>query len=209
METIAAKASFLLGCYVVGSIPFGYITGRLWAGIDIRTAGSGNIGATNVMRTLGVIPALLVLFLDAAKGWACVAAAMRLGLGDAWIAGAALAVVAGHNWSLFLKLKGGRGVATALGVLVGLAPFAALALAAVFIVVVAISRYVSLGSIVASLLLPLALLLNGKPVVYIYAGAVLSAWAIIRHIPNIRRLLTGTEHRFGVRVQPPPPAPPS
>lgn len=209
METIAAKASFLLGCYVVGSIPFGYITGRLWAGIDIRTAGSGNIGATNVMRTLGVIPALLVLFLDAAKGWACVAAAMRLGLGDAWIAGAALAVVAGHNWSLFLKLKGGRGVATALGVLVGLAPYAALALAAVFIVVVAISRYVSLGSIVASLLLPLALLLNGKPAVYIYAGAVLSAWAIIRHIPNIRRLLTGTEHRFGVRVQPLPPAPPS
>lgn len=203
-----ARILFLAACYVLGSVPFGYLVGRLWANVDIRKAGSGNIGATNVMRTLGAVPAVLVLFLDAAKGWVCVAAATRLGFSDVWIAGSALAVVAGHNWSLFLKLKGGRGIATALGILIGLAPYVALGLVIVFIVVVTISRYVSLGSIVASALLPLALFLNHLPAVYIVAGAVLSVWSIIRHMPNIRRLLAGTEHRFGVRVTPGPPAPP-
>jgi len=206
MDNIFFSILFLIGCYVIGSIPFGYLLGRITAGIDIRRSGSGNIGATNVMRILGPVPALIVLFLDAAKGWACVAFAFKMGFSDLFVAGAALAVVAGHNWSLFLKLKGGRGVATALGILVGWAPFVALALVVVFVIVVTISRYVSLGSIIASALLPVALLLNGLPTVYIAAGVVLSAWSIIRHIPNIRRLLAGTENRFGVRVNPPGPS---
>lgn len=206
MREMIVSFAFLFGCYVIGSIPFGYLAGRLWANVDIRQSGSGNIGATNVMRTLGTIPALLVLLLDAGKGWLCVYLASKLGFGDAWIAGAALAVVAGHNWSLFLKLKGGRGVATALGILIGLAPYVAIALVVVFVFVVTVSRYVSLGSIVASALLPVALFFNGLPTIYIVTGAVLSVWSIIRHIPNIRRLLAGTENRFGVRVKPRPPA---
>lgn len=205
MGEMTTKILFLLGCYVVGSIPFGYLIGRLLAGVDIRRSGSGNIGATNVMRTLGAAPALLVLFLDAGKGWLCVWTAMRLGFSDGWIAATALAVVAGHNWSVFLRLKGGRGVATALGILIGVAPYVALGLVVVFVIVVTVSRYVSLGSIVASILLPVALFVNGLPMVYIAAGAVLSVWSIIRHIPNIRRLLAGTENRFGVKVDPRPP----
>lgn len=196
---------FLIGCYVVGSIPFGYLAGRIWADVDIRQSGSGNIGATNVMRTLGPLPALLVLVLDVAKGWACVALAFKLGFSDFFVAGAALAVVAGHNWSLFLKLKGGKGIATAFGILLGWAPYVAAAMVVIFVIVVTISRYVSLGSIIASAALPVALFINGLPWVYIAAGAVLSVWSIIRHWPNILRLLSGTENRFGVRVRPRPP----
>lgn len=206
MNGTVISVLFLLGCYVVGSIPFGYLIGRLTAGIDVRKIGSGNIGATNVMRIFGPLPALVVLFLDAAKGWLCVWLAMRLGFSDPLIAASALAVVAGHNWSLFLKLKGGRGIATALGILLGWAPYVALALVGVFVVVVTISRYVSLGSIIASALLPMALFVNGLPKVYIAAGFVLSVWSIVRHIPNIRRLLSGTESRFGARVHPPGPS---
>lgn len=208
MGEIVGLILFLIGCYVVGSIPFGYLTGKLWAKVDIRQSGSGNIGATNVLRTLGALPALLVLVLDAAKGWVCVALAIKFGFSDLLVAGAALAVVAGHNWSLFLKLKGGRGVATALGILVGLAPYVAIGLVVVFALVVTISRYVSLGSIIASALLPVGLFLNGLPTAYIVAGVVLGFWSIIRHLPNIQRLLAGTENRFGTRVNPRPPAPP-
>lgn len=208
MGEILRAILFWLGCYIIGSIPFGYLAGQLWAKMDIRNSGSGNIGATNVMRTMGPLPALIVLVLDAAKGWACVALAVKLGFADVVVAGAALAVVAGHNWSLFLKLKGGRGVATALGILLGLAPSVAIALVIVFAVVVTISRYVSLGSIIASALLPFGLLVNGLPSAYVFAGVVLGIWSIIRHAPNIRRLLAGTENRFGVRVDPRPPARP-
>src|SRR5690606_39442581 len=99
----------------VGSSDLGCLTGRLRGKVDILTLGSGNIGATNVLRTLGTLPAALVLLLDAAKGWAAVAGAIGLGLSDLAVAGAALAAVAGHNWPVFLGFRGGRGIATALG----------------------------------------------------------------------------------------------
>ncbi len=119
-----------------------------WPGSTFAAAAAATSARPTSCASLGPLPALIVLFLDAAKGWACVAFAFKMGFSDLFVAGAALAVVAGHNWSLFLKLKGGRGVATALGILVGWAPFVALALVVVFVIVVTISRYVSLGSII-------------------------------------------------------------
>lgn len=183
--------------YVVGSVPFGLYVGRAWGKIDIRHQGSGNIGTTNVLRTLGPVPAALVLVLDAAKGWLPVVVAAKLGFGDVEVALAALAAVAGHSWSVFLNFSGGRGVATALGILIGLAPLAAATLVAVFAVLVLLTGYVSLGSIIASALLPVALAIFGAPLAYIVTGGLLGLVSVVRHLPNIRRLLTGTENRFG------------
>lgn len=187
----------IVGSYILGSVPFGLYIGRAWAKIDIRQQGSGNIGTTNVLRTLGPLPAAVVLILDAAKGWLPVMAAESLGAGPAVVSLAALAAVAGHSWSVFLNFRGGRGVATALGVLLGLAPLAAAALAVVFAIVVGFSRYVSLGSITASVLLPAVLFLLGAPTPYVLTGLLLGVVSVVRHLPNIRRLLAGTENRFG------------
>jgi len=189
-------------CYLLGAVPFGFLAGRLWGKVDIRTLGSGNIGATNVLRTLGTLPAALVLLLDAAKGWAAVAGAIGLGLSDLAVAGAALAAVAGHNWPVFLGFRGGRGIATALGVLIALAPAVAAVLTGVWLVVVLLTRYVSLGSIIASGLLPVLLWAGGFPLPYTLAGLILAVTAVWRHRPNIQRLLAGTEHRIGERVDP-------
>ncbi|HEY8417963.1 MAG TPA: glycerol-3-phosphate 1-O-acyltransferase PlsY [Limnochordales bacterium] len=184
-------------CYLLGAVPFGFLAGRLWGNVDIRTMGSGNIGATNVLRTLGAVPAVLVLLLDAAKGWAAVWVALRLGLSEAAVAGAALAAVAGHNWPVFLGFRGGRGIATALGVLIALAPMVAAVLVGVWLIIVVSTRYVSLGSMVASALLPLLLVVGRFPGAYAVAGLILAVTAIWRHRPNIARLLVGTEHRIG------------
>ena len=195
-------------CYLLGAVPFGFLAGRFFAGVDIRAVGSGNIGATNVLRTLGPLPAVLVLVLDAAKGWFAVAGAQWLGFGDWGTAGAAVAAVAGHNWPVFLGFRGGRGIATALGVLIALAPPVAGILVCVFVAVVALTRYVSLGSIIAAVLVPVLLVLGNRPLPHALAGITLAVWAVWRHRPNIARLLAGTEHRFGQRVDPHKPAAP-
>lgn len=187
----------VVAAYVLGSVPFGLYVGRSWGKIDIRSQGSGNIGTTNVLRTLGAGPAAFVLVLDAAKGWLPVVVAAKLGFSDVAVAAAALAAVAGHSWSVFLNFKGGRGVATALGVLIGLAPLAAVTLVLIFAVIVVSTRYVSLGSIIASALLPVALAIFGASVPYVVTGALLGAVSVVRHLPNIKRLLAGTENRFG------------
>src|SRR5690606_15254470 len=153
-------------CYLLGAVPFGFLAGRLWGKVDIRTLGSGNIGATNVLRTLGTLPAALVLLLDAAKGWAAVAGAIGLGLSDLAVAGAALAAVAGGNCPVFLGCRGGRGIAPALGVLLALAPAVAAVLTGVWLAVVLLTRYVSLGSTIASGLLPVLLWAGGFPLPY-------------------------------------------
>lgn len=195
-------------CYLLGAVPFGFLAGRFLAGVDIRAVGSGNIGATNVLRTLGPVPAVLVLVLDSAKGWLAVSGAHWLGFAEWGTAGAALAAVAGHNWPVFLNFRGGRGIATALGVIIALAPSVAGILVLVFISVVVLTRYVSLGSILAAALLPVLLIFGRWPLPYIIAALVLAGWAVWRHRPNIARLLAGTEHRFGQRVDPHNPAAP-
>lgn len=178
--------------YLVGSIPNGYLVGKIY-GIDIRQFGSKNIGATNIFRVLGPKPAFWVFLTDAAKGVAGVfigqavfdlpAAALLGGIG----------AIAGHNWSVFLGFKGGRGVATALGVIAVLVPKVTVIVFLVWAVIVYITRYVSLGSIIAALVAPPLIWLFGERTEYLYFGVVAAFFVIARHRPNIQRLLKGEE----------------
>jgi acyl phosphate:glycerol-3-phosphate acyltransferase len=198
-----------LGGYLLGSIPTGFLVGRA-KGIDIRKAGSGNIGATNAFRILGRTAGALVLLADAAKGFlACWVAA---GPGASCLASmttvpasareqlavmAGFAAILGHNYPCWLKFKGGKGVATTAGVLLALVPKALLIDLSVWLIVLGLSRYVSLASIAAALALPLAVWLAGGSPILIGLAALLGALAIYKHKANIRRLLLGTEHRLG------------
>jgi len=163
----------------------------------VQKYGSGNIGMTNVLRTLGYMPGLLTLVLDGGKGTAAVLLA-KLVSDDplVWLACGAFAIV-GHNWSIFLRFQGGKGVATTAGVFLGVAPYVALALFTVFLVVVVITRYVSLGSIVAAATLPIWLVIFGFPWPGLALGTLISIFTVVRHRANIGRLLSGTEYRFG------------
>ncbi|MBE3591112.1 MAG: glycerol-3-phosphate 1-O-acyltransferase PlsY [Firmicutes bacterium] len=176
-----------------GSVPVGWIAVRLRRGVDVRTCGSGNIGTANVMRVAGPRLAAVVLTADVLKGVLPVLAARQLGLGPAWQVAAAVAAVAGHNWSPFLGFRGGKGVATSFGGLLALEPLAAAGVAAVWLVAVVMTRYSSVGSMAAGLAAPLflALLRAGTPeVVYGVLGAAL---ILLQHRGNIRRLLRGEE----------------
>jgi glycerol-3-phosphate acyltransferase PlsY len=194
-----------LGAFLLGSIPTGYLVARA-KGIDIRQHGSGNIGATNVFRTLGKPLGVLVFFLDALKGFAAVAVASALApaTGDTgtW-AGivAAVAAIAGHNYTPWLGFRGGKGIATSAGVLLALMPLAVLAIAIVWFLVFQISRYVSVASIAAAAALPVAIAafwhygLGGNAPLLGFA-LLISLLAIWRHRSNIQRLMNGTESRF-------------
>lgn len=179
--------------YVIGSIPNGLIVGKLIKGVDIRQFGSKNIGATNMYRVLGPWPAFWVLITDIAKGVAGVyIGKTMLGTPPAALLGG-IAAIAGHNWSIFLGFKGGRGVATALGVIAVLMPKVTVIVFLVWAAIVYITRYVSLGSIVAAAIAPpLTWLLADQPE-YLYFVIVAAAFVIIRHRPNIERLLKGEE----------------
>jgi glycerol-3-phosphate acyltransferase PlsY len=179
--------------YVIGSIPNGLIVGKFTKGVDIRQFGSKNIGATNVYRVLGPWPAFWVLLTDIAKGVAGVYIGKAvLGTPPAALLGG-IAAIAGHNWSLFLGFKGGRGVATALGVIAVLMPKVTAIVFAVWAVIVFLTRYVSLGSIVAAAIAPPLIWLFGERMEYLYFGLVAAAFVIVRHRPNIERLLKGQE----------------
>lgn len=196
----------MAGAYLVGSIPFGLLVGRWLRGVDIRQHGSGNIGFTNVLRILGPGPAVLVLVADVGKGLVPVAVGQRM-LGPShpagiewWVLGAGLAAILGHSFSVFCGFRGGRAVATSFGVLLGLCwPAAAVALG-VWGLVVATTRYVSLGSIIGSLSVPCYLALTRRPPSWVAFWAAISALIVARHIPNLRRLLAGTESRLGQRA---------
>lgn len=188
-------ASFLLG-----SIPFGLIVGKLWGSVDVRQHGSGNIGTSNVMRTVGKGAGALVLVLDVLKGAVPVMAATSLGLSDAAVAAAGFAAVAGHMWSAFLKFKGGKGVATTLGVLIALDYRLALSLLAIWLAVVIATRYISVGSLVAALCLPMLTWTFGHGTEYVVAGALICLLVFWRHRSNIERLRAGKEFRFGERA---------
>ena len=185
--------------YLLGSIPFGYLIVRGKKGIDVRTTGSGSTGATNVMRTLGAAGFVVTFLLDLLKGFAAVHIAVRLTSADAfWTAAAAVGAIVGHCFPVWLKFRGGKGVATALGVYIALAPREAGIALVIFAALVAVFRYVSLGSVTAAGVFPVLLYALDRPPLAIVIGAAASAAIIIaRHHSNIARLLNGTESKVG------------
>ncbi len=187
--------------YLLGSVPFGYLAGRLLRQEDIRNYGSGNIGATNVMRLLGPAAAGAVLVLDIGKGVAAVLLARFLAGSEFWWWLAALAVLIGHCWPLFLGFKGGKATATGLGtlfVLTGATVWGTILILAG--VVLALTRYVSLVSILAAAALPFLLWLFRYPPANIYIGTAIAALVIYRHRANLGRLIKGTEPKLGKRI---------
>jgi glycerol-3-phosphate acyltransferase PlsY len=198
----------VVGSYILGSIPFGYLAGRL-AGVDIRKAGSGNVGATNVVRVLGKRYGYPVFALDVLKGFGPVKISMLMapGLPPEWnspeIFGilAAISTVLGHLCPPWLRFKGGKGVATSAGALFALAPVGTLIAVAIWVIMFWLTRYVSLASITAAILLPIVILVvrskdqnKGKPLVY--SSACVAAVVVWRHRSNLSRLIRGTEPRF-------------
>lgn len=191
-------AVLLLVAYLLGSISFAVIVVRAVSGKDIRAQGSGNAGATNVLRAYGKKPALLVALLDVAKGTAAVLL-MRLATADPWWSAAAgLAVVLGHVFPVFYGFRGGKGVATAVGAFAVLAPLALLCCMAVFVLVVALTRYVSLGSVISMVLLPpVAGVLFHAPRPVVTAAAVTALVVVFKHLGNLKRLARGEERKLG------------
>lgn len=185
----------LLG-YLAGSVPFAFLLARR-AGIDVRTTGSGNVGAANVLRTTGAGLAMAVLGLDVAKGALAVAVAQAT-TGSAALAGAA--AVVGHIYPVWLRFHGGKGVAVAAGVFGVLTPVATVVAAVLFVVTVWATRYVSLGSIAATVALPPTAWLTGAPGAVVAAAAGVSALILFRHRTNVRRLHAGTERRLRDRA---------
>ena len=182
--------------YLLGSIPSGYVLGKL-SGVDVRQAGSGNVGATNVARAVGKWQGVLTLLADVLKGMAPVAIGVWMHLQPETIAMVASAVFLGHLYPIFLEFRGGKGVATGLGALLIIAPLATMLLVGVFVTVAIPTRLVSLSSIMAAALAPLVLWMFFQPPAIVWMGAFLAAMIVWRHRGNIQRLLAGTEPRFG------------
>ena len=189
---------WILVGYGFGSVPFAFILARR-AGIDVRVAGSGNVGAANVLRTSGTPLGILVMSLDILKGMAGVMLAAAMQGTTAAMAAAGAAAVVGHIYPVWLRFHGGKGVAVAAGVFSILAPFATAAAAAVFLVVVWTSRVISLGSVAATVTLPSVAALSGAPAPIVAAAAGAGSLILFRHRANIRRIAQGTERRMGVR----------
>ena len=183
--------------YLFGAIPFGVLVGRA-RGVDVRAVGSGNIGTTNVWRTLGPLAGSMVFLLDVAKGWAGPLFAHALAGGDANITAiCAVVAVLGHTFSIFLRGGGGKGIATAFGALLGLSSIVGLVAVAAWALVLARTKTVSLASIVAAVIVLVLPLLLQLPMAYIIVMMMMGALAIIKHKSNIERLRNGTEPKIG------------
>ncbi|HEV2315795.1 MAG TPA: glycerol-3-phosphate 1-O-acyltransferase PlsY [Candidatus Acidoferrales bacterium] len=191
-----------IAAYLLGSIPFGYLIVKMGSGSDVRGAGSGNIGATNVTRVAGKAAGLATLALDAGKGYLAVWLAMRWSHGNIrWMMAAGVAVVLGHTFSCWLRFSGGKGVATGLGVFLAVAWQAVLATLLVWLVVVAFWRYISLGSVVAAAALPILVYLfyapgHAPPLAVSFGSVAVAIIVIFKHRENIARLIAGTESRL-------------
>ncbi len=187
--------------YLLGGIPFGYLFVRLAFGKDIRSMGSGNIGATNVHRSAGGKAGVAVLLLDIAKGFCAVWIAALLNPGSPLaLALAAVAVMIGHAFPVFLRFKGGKAVACFIGAFLYIAPLAIAAVLLIFVLVVAVTKYISLGSIIAALLFPLAVwLILHPPSPIVWASLFSGLFIVYRHKANIQRLSGGTENVFSVK----------
>jgi glycerol-3-phosphate acyltransferase PlsY len=203
--SLIAHGWVLLVAYLLGSIPFGYLIVKLREGRDIRTVGSGNIGAANVTRVVGLAAGAMTLLLDAAKGYLAVWIAARVTNESVrWMVIAGLAAIIGHLFPVWLKFRGGRGVATAAGVFLPICWPAVLVAVVIWVLVVAFWRYVSLGSIAAAAALPLLTYLlyapqHAPPLTVSISTTLAAVLIILRHRPNIERLIAGTEQRFTLR----------
>ena len=187
----------VVAAYFLGSIPFAQVLGRL-KGVDLRVAGTGNVGAGNLTKTAGIAWGLTAGVLDGLKGLIPVLIAKEMGLGPGAAGLAGLAAVIGHNWSIFLGFTGGKGIATGLGSVLAFTPGVALGVLAVWGVLVAATRYVSLGSVVSVALYPpaVAIVYPGN-IAYLAFGLVGASAVIFKHRSNLRRLMDGTERRVG------------
>ena len=186
--------------YLLGSVPFAFLLARR-SGVDIRVRGSGNVGATNVLRLTGTRHGVLVLLLDMAKGTAVVWLAEMVGVGVATRAAAGVAAVVGHVYPVWLRFHGGKGVAVAAGVFSMLAPAVTAAAAVVFALVVWVTRYVSLGSVVATVALPPMAWLTGASAAIVSSASAAALLIVFRHRSNLARIRAGTERRLGRRVE--------
>lgn len=192
----------ILAAYLTGSIPFALFLARRWGDVDLRRIGSGNLGAANVWRASGVTAGVLVAVLDIAKGAASVLLAERLNPnGSAVPAAAGLAAIVGHIYPAWLRFRGGKGVATACGVFSVLTPLAVPPALAVFVAGVWVTRYISVGSVLASIALPAAAYLSGSPGPVVTAAVAASALIVFRHRSNLARVREGTEPRVGASVR--------
>lgn len=188
----------LLG-YLAGSVPFAYLLARR-AGIDVRRVGSGNVGAANVLRSTGAWRGVIVMALDVAKGVLAVVLAQQTVGSPPVVAATGAAAVVGHIYPVWLRFHGGKGVSVAAGVFGVLAPLATVAAAAVFLLIVWMTRYISLGSVAASLVLPPVAWMVGAPDAVVMAALGTAGLILFRHRANLRRLVTGTERKVGVRA---------
>src|SRR5213592_3707530 len=194
-------AAAIVAAYLLGSIPFALILARWWSAVDLRHVGSGNLGAANVMRTSGIAAGVLVAVLDMAKGMAGVmVAAMLTSNNTAAPAAAGLAAIVGHIYPVWLRFRGGKGVATACGVFSILTPLAVPPAVAIFAAVVWLTKYVSLGSLLASIALPPLAYALGSPAPAVLAALGASAIIIFSHRSNVLRLRARTERRLGERA---------
>lgn len=194
----------LVAAYLIGGIPFGYLIVRFKTGRDVRSLGSGNIGATNVLRTTGRAVAIITLLLDIAKGsFAVWLMGWASDQSPVWMSAAALAVMAGHAYPVFLKFHGGKAVASFIGAFLVLTPLPLLAVLLLFVIVVAVTRYISLGSIVAAGTFPFAVwLILHPPIAVVLSALIAGVFIVVRHHANIQRIRAGNEYvfRFGKKA---------
>ncbi|MFQ5656493.1 MAG: glycerol-3-phosphate 1-O-acyltransferase PlsY [Candidatus Methylomirabilales bacterium] len=195
------QLSLVFIAYLIGSIPFGLVVSQVVEGVDVRQYGSGNIGTANVLRTVGKRAAALTLVGDLLKGFLPPAAAYLLGGSELLVTGVGLAAVLGHNWSIYLRFTGGKGVATSFGVLLAMTPLPSLLGLVVWLSVLRIFRYTSLAALTASISIPPVIYFTNGSGPYFGFSLVAALLIFVRHRDNIRRLWTGTEHRVGQRVR--------
>jgi len=191
----------LIACYILGSLPFGYIITKVLGHTDIRAHGSGNIGATNVLRVLGWRAALPVFILDMAKGFIAVMLTRLISDTPHIFLVAAIVVLVGHSFPVFLKFKGGKAAATGIGVLLALSWPVTVILLVVAAVIIKTTKYVSLGSMISILLVPFLFWILNYGQQYIICGAAMAMLVVARHHSNIRRLLNGTESKLGQKAK--------
>jgi glycerol-3-phosphate acyltransferase PlsY len=192
---VVQESILIVSAYLLGSIPSGLLLAKA-LGTDIRNTGSGNIGATNVYRTLGRTAGVLTLVADCLKGLIPVLIAQKLGFGDLAIAVVGMAAFVGHIYTIFLGFKGGKGVATALGVFLAISPLSVLIAFFLFLGVVLTWRYISLGSVVAAAAIPLIIAILQGNGYFIFMSTLIAALVIYKHRSNIERLRAGTEIKF-------------
>ncbi len=194
---IYIKTVFLILSYLAGSIPFGFVLTRYYAGIDIRAKGSGNIGFTNVLRVVGKKAAFLTLAGDTLKGFLPVVAAKLFFNDNNLAAAAGIISIIGHDFPVFLRFKGGKGVATSFGALFGLMPFAGVFTLAIWLTVFYLWKYSSLAAITSYLILPLIIVFVDFTSTNIVFALLITILLLIKHVKNIKRLLNGTESKIG------------